>query len=49
MGVLKMNFCMPRYLVFKETGIEKLHWKWSRRAFKYKEKIKKMTGLRSYA
>ena len=44
--VLKLDFCTPRYIVYKETDSKKLMCDWGRRAVKYEEKIYKQKDNR---
>lgn len=44
--VFRIEFCTPRYLIYRELGIRKLKVEWDIRARKYEEKIKKMEDSR---
>ena len=39
--ILKLDFCTPRYLIYKETDSMKLRIKWGNRAVKFEEEISK--------
>lgn len=38
--VFRIDFCTPRYLIYRELGLEKGNIRWGIRAWKYEEKIK---------
>lgn len=40
--ILRLDFCTPRYLIYKETDSRKLKIGWSKRAVKFEEKVGKM-------
>lgn len=39
--ILKLDFCTPRYIVYRETDCKKLRVEWGRRAVKFEMKIEK--------
>lgn len=40
--ILGLDYCTPRYLVRKELNVNKMREKWSMRALKYEERIRKL-------
>ena len=44
--VLKLDFCTPRYIIYKETDTRRLKIEWGRRAVDFEEKIKKHKDTR---
>ena len=44
--VLRLDFNTPRYIIYKETGINKLQMEWAIRAWKFERKIEKLEDNR---
>lgn len=40
--VMKLEFCTPRYIIYREACVNKMKKEWARRAVKFEEKIGKL-------
>ena len=45
-GILKLDFCTPKSIIYKETWTKKLALQWGARAIRYEEKLSKLGGNR---